>query len=92
MKVGCFPPTALAEQAWAAFERDLPLLLEKVRGQFVAYRGNRQLGTSPLPTRLYDECLRQGFAPEEFVIVQVEPTSGTDVVGMGLDNLKESEQ
>jgi hypothetical protein len=87
MMVGCFPPTDLAEQAWSAFERDLPLLLEKAPGQFVAYRGGRQLGFAPLPTSLYDECLRQGLAPEEFVIVQVAPAGGTDVVGLGLDRL-----
>jgi hypothetical protein len=92
MMVGCFPPTELGAQAWAAFERDLPRLLEKAPSQWVAYRGGRQLGIAPLPTALYDECLRQGFAAEEIVIAKAEPLGDTEAIGMGLDNLEEAPQ
>jgi hypothetical protein len=86
---GCFLHTELGAQAWAAFERDLPQLLERSRRQWVAYLGSQQLGISHTPTELFDECLHRGFSPEEFVIALVEPVGGTEAVGLGLGSIEE---
>jgi hypothetical protein len=80
---GAFPPTALGEQAWAAFNRDLPRLLASQPGQWAAYHGERLLGVAPKATELYDRCLRQGLKADEVVICQIVPLLGTDVMGMG---------
>jgi hypothetical protein len=78
-----FPANDLGEQSWAAFERELPHLLETSRGQWVAYSGDQRLGVGPLHTRLYEECVQRGFAPEELVICQIEPVLGQEGVGLG---------
>jgi hypothetical protein len=78
-----FPPTPLGEQAWAAFEQDLPRLLETSRGQWVAYHGSQRLAVGPQHTRLYEECIRRGLSPEEFVICQIDPFDGYEVLGLG---------
>jgi hypothetical protein len=78
-----FPDSPLGEQAWAAFERDLPGLLETSRGQWAAYHGAQRLAVGPQHTRLYEECIRRGLSPDEFVICEIEPNEGYEVLGMG---------
>jgi hypothetical protein len=79
---GAFPPTALGEQAWAAFNRDLPRLLVSHPGQWVAYHGERLLGVGPKATELYDGCLRQGLNLDEVLVCHVVPIIGTEVMDM----------
>jgi hypothetical protein len=78
-----FPGTDVGDQAWRAFRRDLPALLGNHRGQWVAYRGEQQLGTGLTPASLYDEWLSRGIAPEDLVICQVEPIVEETMMGMG---------
>src|SRR5438132_12076541 len=78
-----FPPNALGERAWVGFRRDLPRLLETCRGQWVAYRGEEQLGVGPKNTELYEECVRRGFNPGELVLCRVEEIVGEEAMDMG---------
>ena len=64
---------ALGRQALLTFWRDLPQLLQERPGQWVAYRGDRQLGFGKTQTELWQECLRQGLDPEEFMIRSIQP-------------------
>jgi hypothetical protein len=64
---------ALGRQALLTFWRDLPQLLQERPGQWVAYRGERQLGFGRTRTELWQECLRQGLDPEEFMIRSIQP-------------------
>jgi hypothetical protein len=64
---------ALGRQALLAFWRDLPQLLQERPWQWVAYHGERQLGFGRTQTELWQECLRQGLHPDEFMIRSIEP-------------------
>jgi hypothetical protein len=65
----------LIAQSQEAFRRDLPnLLLLKGRGRrWVAYHGGTRLGFAGTKTELYQECLRRGLRPGEFVVRSIEP-------------------
>jgi hypothetical protein len=56
-----------------AFRRDLPDLLKDRYRQWVAYNGDRQLGFGHSKTKLYQDCLRQGLKPDEFLVLSIEP-------------------
>jgi hypothetical protein len=64
---------ALGKQATLAFWRDLPQLLRERPGQWVAYHGDRQLGFGATRWELWQECLRRGLVPDEFVVRSIEP-------------------
>jgi len=64
---------ALAQQALQAFERALPVLWAERPGQWVAYRGDKQLGFAPHKHELYQQCLNQGLVLDEFVVFCIEP-------------------
>src|SRR5262245_18004485 len=51
----------LSQLALRAFERDLPQLWTERPGQWVAYRGDRQLGFAHHKHELYQDCFRQGW-------------------------------
>jgi hypothetical protein len=59
------PP--LIQRGQEAFRRNLPQLLKKHRGDWVAYSGDRQLGVGRSKRELYQRCLHQGLGPDEFV-------------------------
>ncbi len=65
--------TELKQQALRAFQRDLPSLWEQRPGQWVAYRGERQIGFASHKHELYQRCFQQGLQDDEFVIFCVEP-------------------
>jgi len=67
------PVPPLIQRGQEAFRRDLPRLLEKHAGQWVAYSGDRQLGIARSKRELYQRCLRQGLGDEEFVVRGIEP-------------------
>jgi hypothetical protein len=63
----------LPQEALRAFQRDLPSLWSERPGQWVAYRGDRQLGFASHKHELYQQCFQQGRKREEFVIFCIEP-------------------
>jgi hypothetical protein len=65
------PP--LIQRGQEVFHRDLPQLLEKHGGKWVAYSGDRQLGVGRSKRELYQRCLRQGLSPDEFVVRGIGP-------------------
>lgn len=76
------PP--LVAQAQEAFRRDLTQLLQERPGQWVVYTGPRQLGFAKTKTELYQECLRRGMQPDEFLVCCIEPESGPLLFGPGM--------
>jgi hypothetical protein len=73
--------TALQQQALRAFQRDLPQLWAERPGQWVAYRGEQQLGFAPHKHDLYQRCYQQGLQREEFVVFAIEPQETEMVLG-----------
>ena len=63
-----------------AFLRDLPCLLGERPREWVAYHGDAQLGFAKTRTELYQECLRRGLNPEEFLVCSIEPPIDTMIV------------
>ena len=62
-----------------AFRRDLPDLLKRYPGQWVAYSGSRRLGIGRTKTRLYQECLSSGLKRGEFIVLTVEAEYDNEV-------------
>jgi hypothetical protein len=56
----------------AAFRRDLPRLLEEHPDQWVAYRGDEQVGIAATDLELYAECLKR-WDNGEFIVRRIEP-------------------
>jgi hypothetical protein len=71
------PP--LIAEGREAFRRDLPDLLKRCPGKWVAYSGSRQLGIGGTKTRLYQECLSRGLKRGEFIVLTVEPEYDDEV-------------
>jgi hypothetical protein len=65
--------TELKQEALRAFERDLPQLYAQRAGQWVAYRGDRQIGFGDQRHLLYQQCFDQGLQYEEVVVFCIEP-------------------
>src|SRR5947199_2530600 len=66
----------LGEQAWAAFQRDYPQLLQQRCGQWVAYRGDERVGFAPTASELHHECLHRRYQPHEFAVCTLCPVAG----------------
>jgi hypothetical protein len=68
------PPIAPhIQEALDAFRRDLPELLQKKPGAWVAYAGARQLGFGKTQTELYQRCFAQGLQRGKFIVRCIEP-------------------
>jgi hypothetical protein len=65
--------TLLQSQAHQTFIRALPELLEHHSGQWVAYRGQTQLGLGAGKTALLQKCLRRGLDPKEITLQRIHP-------------------
>ncbi|MBW3539377.1 MAG: hypothetical protein KY476_03835 [Planctomycetes bacterium] len=65
-------PPPMITKSIAAFRRDLPELLNKHRGQWVAYHGDQRLGFGRSKTDLYEECFRRGLTLDDFVVCGIE--------------------
>ena len=63
----------LNERALLTFWRDLPRLLEERYHQWVGYHGEQCLGFANSRTELWQECLKRGMQPDEFLIRSIEP-------------------
>ena len=71
----------LPQQALQAFQRDLPQLWKERPGQWVAYRGERQLAFAEQKHELYRHCLENGLGREEFVIFCIEAQETEIAIG-----------
>jgi hypothetical protein len=60
--------TSLHEQSRAAFYRDLPDLLKKHCGLWVAYHGEDFVGSTRTQAELFDQCLAQGLEHGQFIV------------------------
>jgi hypothetical protein len=69
------------KKAQAAFRRDLPELLKdrRLRGQWVAYHGEKRVGTGKSKQVLYQQCLRQGMTYGEFVVRFIAPEHDEEI-------------
>ncbi len=63
------PERSVYDRSYAAFYRNLPDLLHKHCGQWVAYHGDDCVGFGPSKTDLYQQCLRRGFQEGEFIVL-----------------------
>lgn len=63
----------LVAQSQAAFRRDLPELLKKRHGQWVAYHGDECIGFGRSQIELYQQCVRRGLKDEDFVVWGITP-------------------
>jgi hypothetical protein len=76
----------LAQRCYRAYRRDLPELLKSHKGQWVAYRGDQQLGFGRSKAKLIKACLRRGVPSEEFDVFCVQPYyPDEDIVYFGVD-------
>lgn len=65
-------PMPMIVKSIAAFRRDLPELLQRHRGSWVAYHGDERIGIGKTQTRLYEECFGRGLTRDDFVVCGVE--------------------
>lgn len=65
-------PLPMIQKSIAAIRRDLPELLQKHRGSWVAYHGDERIAFGRTQTGLYEECVRRGLTRDDFVICGVE--------------------
>ncbi len=65
-------PLPMIQKSIAAFRRDLPELLKRHRGSWVAYHGDERIGFGKTQTRLYEECFGRGLTRDDFVVCGVE--------------------
>jgi hypothetical protein len=70
------PMIAKSQQA---FRRDLPQLLDKRHGWWVAYHGDERIGFGRSQLELYDECIRRSLRDDEFVIRVVAPEAPAEI-------------
>ena len=65
-------PLPMIQKSIAAIRRDLPELLKRHRGSWVAYHGDEWIGFGKSQTGLYEECLRRGLTRDDFVVCGVD--------------------
>jgi hypothetical protein len=65
-------PPLFRKSVWA-FRRDLPELLKKHKGKYVAYSGSRRIAIDRSERRLIDLCTEQGLIWYEYVVELIDP-------------------
>ncbi|MBY0229550.1 MAG: hypothetical protein K2W96_09750 [Gemmataceae bacterium] len=70
-----------AQQAYAAFLRELPELWETHPNQFVAYRGGTRFGLGKEKHVLHRQCQEAGLAWGEYIIFGIVPQDDEIVFG-----------
>ena len=68
-------PPLFRRGEWA-FRRDLPELLKKHKGKYVAYNGDRRIAIDRSERKLIDLCTRQGLIWYEYVVAAHRPGRG----------------
>lgn len=77
-ELGDVPPAILRSEA--AFEADLPTLLEQHPHRWVAYIDGRRSRVADTQTELYRYCLNDlGLSHDAFIVRGVVPDEGPDV-------------
>jgi hypothetical protein len=71
----------LIKQCKAAWRRNLPTLLKSHAGQWVAYKGDQQLGIGRTKTDLFQRCLQEGLERGQFLVLRIEPDPECQVTG-----------
>jgi hypothetical protein len=74
----------LAAQALEAFYRDLPELLRKHPGRWVAYHGDERFAVGRTETALYQKCLGHGLKEDEFIVLFADQAALADHEGIEL--------
>jgi len=64
---------SILEQAYCAFQTNLPELLQTHSRQWVAYHGQDRVGFGTSKVELTKECVRQGYHYEELFIRMIQP-------------------
>ncbi len=65
-------PLPMIQKSIDAFRRDLPELLKKHRGRYVAYQGDERIGIGPSQIDLYETCFRRGLTRDDFVVCGID--------------------
>jgi hypothetical protein len=65
-------PPLYRRSEWA-FQRDLPELLKKHKGKYVAYNGLRRIAIDRSERKLRDVCTKQGLIWYEYVVRLIDP-------------------
>ena len=66
-------PTDLEQQALRSFRRDLPDLYRERPCEWVAYQGTSLIGFGTEKHLLYQDCMKQGYRLDDFVVFCIEP-------------------
>ncbi len=69
----------LIMQARTAWRRDLPMLLKKHPGQWIAYHGEKQIGIGQNKKELFQKCLREGLQRGEILVLRIEPETDHNI-------------
>jgi hypothetical protein len=63
----------MTQRSQAAFRRDLPQLMKKYKGRWVAYNGDLPVAIGRSKHKLYQQCLDEGLDEDEFVVRFIQP-------------------
>lgn len=63
-----------------AFRRELPELLRRRHGWWVAYHGDERIGFAQTEIELVEECLRRGLTEDQFIIQGILPDAADEDV------------
>jgi hypothetical protein len=66
---------SLYDRSQAAFYRNLPELLRKHCGQWVAYQGDEFVGSARTQTELFQRCVGRGLKDDEFIVLFADHTA-----------------
>jgi hypothetical protein len=60
-------------ESFEAFRRELPELLTRHRGKWVAHHGQQRIGIARTAAVLYEQCFRRGLNDDEFLVSHISP-------------------
>ncbi len=72
------PVSPVLVRSTNAFYRDLPELLKTRSSMWVAYHGDRCVGSARTETELYQRCTREGIPEDEFIVLFADPHALSD--------------
>ena len=62
----------MVAKGYLEYRRNLPSLLSKHRGNWVAYHGSKRLTISPSKTTLYQKSLEGGVPEDELLVLHID--------------------